>query len=349
MATQQPTLSFPRQIFAKLSPHPYLLAHLSPPSSTPQSTTPPLAKRPNGRTPTTTRPLNINTGSLSHCAGSAVTRIGDTTVVCGVRAEILLATNAPAFRHDNARLRPGKEYNEAKELDLLVPNIELATGCSPLFMPGQPPSTLAQTLSTRIYSLIHASNIIDGEELRIWYQPPGFEDEEMGDGEVERAEPEGEIKAFWTLYIDILFISLDGNPFDAAWLAVLAALKDVRLPQAYWDPDLQSILCSDVTSQSKRLTLNGLPISTTALVFRAKEGMEGKGGDKRSWILLDPDAFEEGLCSETVSVVVDCSRGTRVLGIEKHGGVVVGKEEMAEIVRLAEARWRELGGVLTKG
>ncbi|KAK4987007.1 hypothetical protein LTR28_001918, partial [Elasticomyces elasticus] len=44
-------------------------------------------------------------------------------------------------------------------------------------------------------------------------------------------------KAYWTLYIDLLFISLDGNPFDVAWAAVLAALKDTRLPRAWWDPD----------------------------------------------------------------------------------------------------------------
>jgi exosome complex component RRP43 len=154
-----------------------------------------------------------------------------------------------------------------------------------------------------------------------------------------------EVKAFWTLYIDILFISLDGNPFDAAWAAVLAALKDVRLPKAYWDPDQEMILCEDAVSDSKRLTLRGLPIAVTALVFRAKEQLQGR--DKKHWILVDPDTFEEGLCEESVTVVIDCDKNTtNVLCISKSGGTVVGTNEMRDIIGLAEKRWAELSQLL---
>ncbi|RFU30631.1 hypothetical protein B7463_g5694, partial [Scytalidium lignicola] len=342
----QSTLSFPRETFAKLSPHPYLLAHLQPTSANAP------ASRPNGRSPTQFRSPHVNTGSLTHAEGSAVVRIGDTAVVCGVRGEILLASNVSSFRVDKSSstaLRPG--YNEAKELDLLVPNIELATGCSPAFMPGQPPSTLAQSLSTRIYSLLHSARLVDDADLRIWYHPENFSnqgggDTDMGDGtsnDVEDSEPE--IKAFWTLYIDILFISLDGNPFDAAWAAVVAALIDVRLPKASWDPDMQTIVCDDSVAESKKLALRGMPIAATAVVFRAKEQSHR---DKKHWILVDPDTFEEGLCDESITVVVDCTHGpkTKVLGISKSGGTVTGINEMNEIIGLAEKRWAELNNVL---
>ena len=245
--TAQPTLSFPRETFAKLSPHPYLLAHLQPSSpSTP-------SRRANARLPTQFRPAHFNNGSLTHAEGSAVVRIGDTTVVCGVRGELLLASNAAGFRMDKATTEPAisKGYSEVKELDLLVPNIELATGCSPAFLPGQPPSTLAQSLSTKVYSLLHSSNLVNGDDLRIWYQPPDLSDDDVMDDDAKET-PEPEIKAFWTLYIDILFISLDGNPFDAAWVAVVSALKNVRLPKAYWDPDREMILCEDAAKESKR-------------------------------------------------------------------------------------------------
>lgn len=269
-------------------------------------------------------------------------RIGDTTVVCGVRGEILLASDVASYRVDNATTAPSARpgYNEAKELDLLVPNIELATGCSPAFLPGQPPSTLAQSLSTRIYSLLHSSALVDGEDLRIWYQPPDLEAQDrMDEDEPEDKEPE--VKAFWTLYIDILFISLDGNPFDAAWAAVVSALKDVRLPKACWDADREMILCEDSVEESRKLNLRGLPIAATMLVFRAKEQLQGR--DKKHWLLVDPDAFEEGLCDESVTVVLDCgSKKTKVLGISKSGGTIVGKEEMREVVELAEKRWNEL-------
>ena len=333
----QPTLSFPRETFAKLSPHPYLLAHLQPTSADSPSI------RANGRTPTQFRTPHVNNGSLTHAEGSAVVRIGDTTVVCGVRGEILLASNVAGYRVDRSSTAPSAKpsYNEAKELDLLVPNIELATGCSPAFMPGQPPSTLAQSLSTRVYSLLHSSRLVDGEDLRIWYQPPDLSDQDkMEDEEAETIEPE--VKAFWTLYIDILFISLDGNPFDAAWAAVVSALGDVRLPKASWDPDREMILCDDSVAESKKLRLNGMPIAATALVFRAKEAE-----DTKYWILVDPDTFEEGLCDESVTVVVDCgSIETKMLSVSKTGGTIVGREEMKEIVSLAETRWIELNRLL---
>lgn len=276
-------------------------------------------------------------------------RIGDTTVVCGVRGEILLASNVAGFRPDKAMAEPSSSagYNEVKQLDLLVPNIELATGCSPAFMPGQPPTSLAQGLSTKIYSLLHSSSLVGREDLRIWYQPPNISDpDEMDDDDDDDNEVEGpEIKAFWTLYIDILFISLDGNPFDAAWAAVISALKNVRLPKAYWDPDREMILCDDSVAESKKLSLNGLPIAVTALVFKAKE--QGNSKDKRYWILIDPDTFEESLCEETVTVVVDCSaKKTKISNITKAGGTIVGKEEMKDIVKLAEKRSAELSSIL---
>ena len=274
-------------------------------------------------------------------------RIGDTTVVCGVRGEILLASNAAGFRMDKATTGPSisKGYSEVKELDLLVPNIELATGCSPAFLPGQPPSTLAQSLSTKVYSLLHSSNLVNGDDLRIWYQPPDLSDDDVMDDDAKET-PEPEIKAFWTLYVDILFISLDGNPFDAAWVAVVSALKNVRLPKAYWDPDREMILCEDAAKESKRLQLSGSPVAVTALVFRAKE--KAQSNDKKHWILVDPDTFEEGLCRESITVVVDCGSGqTKMLGISKAGGTIVGIEEMKDIVSLSEKRWLELNTLLS--
>jgi exosome complex component RRP43 len=188
---------------------------------------------------------------------------------------------------------------------------------------------------------------VDSEDLRIWYQPPDLSDQDrMDDDDQETIGPE--VKAFWTLYIDILFISLDGNPFDAAWAAVVSALKDVRLPKAYWDPDREMVLCESSVADSKKLQLRGMPIAVTALVFKAKEQEQGR--DKKHWILVDPDTFEEGLCDETVTVVVDSDHSgsgmTKLLSISKSGGTIVGKEEMERIVGLAEKRWVELDRLL---
>jgi exosome complex component RRP43 len=224
----------------------------------------------------------------------------------------------------------------------------LATGCSPAFLPGQPPSTLAQSLSTRIYSLLHSSALLDVNDLRIWYQPPDLSaKDDMVIDDDDQDAPEAEVKAFWTLYIDMLFISLDGNPFDAAWAAVVSALRNVRLPKAYWDPDREMILCDDSVKESKKLSLRGLPIAATVAVFRAKEQTQVK--EKKYWLLVDPDTFEESLCDESVTVVLDCGGGKmKLLGITKAGGTNVGKQQMKEVVRLAERRWVELNQLLNR-
>ena len=176
------------------------------------------------------------------------------------------------------------------------------------------------------------------------YQPPDLNDQDkMEEEESETVEPE--VKAFWTLYIDILFISLDGNPFDAAWAAVVSALSDVRLPKALWDPDREMILCDDSIAESKKLRLKRIPIAVTALVFKAKEQAQAR--EKKHWILVDPDTFEEGLCDESVTVVVDCGSGkTRMLGVTKAGGTIVGREEIKHILSLAETRWAQLNRLL---
>ncbi|KAH9888600.1 ribosomal protein S5 domain 2-like protein [Xylariomycetidae sp. FL2044] len=311
--------------FAKLSPHPYLLANLQPADSSTASS------RTNGRQPQQSRQPNINASSLTHAHGSSVVRTGDTTVICGVRAETILTTDIPNYRapdnHSTAKT------NELRDYDLLVPNIELATGCSPNFLPGVPPTTLAQTLSTRIYSLLHSSGLLDVEDLRIYSdRQPLLPDVSNGDT-LQR-----EIKAYWVLYIDVLFISFDGNPFDAAWASIVTALRDTRLPPAHWDPDAEMVLC--FRGGSHLLSIRGLPVACTAAVFTAKEKREKGGG--QTWVLVDPDRLEESLCNETITLVVDRSKGdTRLVAISKSGGTTVGPAVVSKLVKVAEARWQE--------
>ncbi|KAF9879520.1 exosome complex exonuclease RRP43 [Colletotrichum karsti] len=341
MATSK---GLPRDTFAKLSPHPFLLANLQPPA-------PANAARSNGRRPDEARIPNINTSSLTHTNGSAVVRTGDTTVICGVRAETVLASDIPNFRRHNALTTTETDgAAELKDYDLLVPNIELATGCAPQFLPGVPPTTLAQTLSTRIYSLLHSAKLVDADDLRIWYTRPAenaaAEDDEdkmeEDDEKVEGEKVEGEkaVIAYWVLYIDIFFISFDGNPFDVAWAAVLAALRDTTIPIARWDPDREMVICS--RDEPKPLTLHGFPVACTAGVFASKETTNQPAAGK-FWTLVDPDSLEEGLCDETITAVVDRTEGeTKVISISKHGGTTLQPQLIREFVGVAERRWEEI-------
>lgn len=296
-------------------------------------------------------------------------RVGDTAVLCGVRGELLPAASIPQFSTASAYEQQGaymssgntegdeeaqkkkkadmereRGAREMRDYDLLVPNIELATGCAPEFLPGVPPTTLAQTLSTRVYTLLHGSGMLDAEDLRVWYTPPTVAGDLDGDEEdAEEEDNKRELKAYWTLYIDVLFLSFDGNPFDAAWMAILAALRDTKLPRAWWDADREMVLCS--RGESRALNLTGLPVACTAVVLAEREREPAVASQVvgKTWVLVDPDREEDKLCEESVTVVVDRGGGeTRVRGIEKVGGRTLGMEEIRGVVGLAEKRWEEV-------
>ncbi|PVH97961.1 hypothetical protein DM02DRAFT_484863, partial [Periconia macrospinosa] len=356
-------LTFPRPIFAAVSPHPFLQAHLSA-SQTRQ--------RANGRSAQEFRAPLVNTGSLTHCHGSAVVRLGNTSVVCGIRGEILKEEDAQGYTYtptttssnandDNDEDDDGdleEETHEISTLRLLVPNVELSTGSTPNHIPSNAPSSVAQTLITRLRSLLLSTSLIRARDLRILYTPPLSSDATPA---AEQDDPPAELKAYWTLYMDVFFISIDGNAFDAAWLGILAALQNTRLPRAEWDPEYETILCDDDPAAARALRLRGLPVPASFAVFEAPppcggewdESGEEEGGDGDHWVLCDPDAFEESVCREGVCVVVDCGKGKKagpgdmvVRRVEKSGGGVVGREEMRGLVKRAVERWEVVRKVL---
>ncbi|KAH1352301.1 hypothetical protein KXW65_007922 [Aspergillus fumigatus] len=394
-----PSLSLPPSQFARLQPHAYLLAHLSPPPSSNQPSI-----RANGRATSQFRVTSANTGSLTHTNGSAVVRIGDTAAVCGVRAEILHTddiaswsvsrASAPDSINKRRKLidtteKPTVTANDdnddeddeshIQDLNLLVPNLSLSTGCAPGFIPGAPPSALAQSLSHQILSLLHSTRLVRAEDLRIWYQPPNWGAEELErhneDEQMDVDAQEGdtsaksrEIKAFWVLYIDVMIISLAGNPFDAAWAAVLAALGDTKLPKAWWDVDNEMVVCSEAVSEAHKLSLRGMPVASSFCVFEAdaasgwrkviipdaeeerKIEESDRKGIQRRWILADPDGYEESLSQERICIVVDKENGeqgkTVIVKMEKNGGWAADTRELKQLVDISAQRWDDMKRIL---
>ncbi len=325
-AKSTPGLTFPKRTFAKLTPGPYLHAHLKQAGP----------RRPNGRTPDEFRQPLLNTGSLTHSNGSAVVRCGDTAVVCGIRAEVLLASDVarpPSEDLDDSEM--------AEELGLIVPNVELSTGCAPAHLPGNPPTTLAQSLSYRTLSLLHNAKVLNLDDLKIEYLEPK-QDDNMPD-----AGPDLVTKAYWVLYIDVLCMSLDGNAFDTIWAAILASLQNTVLPKAWWDPDREMILCSPVAADSRKLRFNDLPAAATFAVFSTASPLR-QPDFAESWILADPDTIEEELASEVLTVTLSSKRSgqPRVVSLEKSGGTVINVKAIESCIRLAEARRDSLLGIL---
>lgn len=290
--------------------------------------------------------------------------------MCGIRPEILLVDNIADYQprkdvsvgerrslsEEQSRRRRREDADEMGRLNLLVPNVDLATGCSPAHLPGGPPSALAQTLSQRVLTLLHTSQLIDLHKLRIWYRPsssgsPNEMDTSTGDeggytNGTGKTKPE--IKAFWTLYIDILFLSLDGNPFDAAWGSMMAALKDLRLPRAQWDADLEKVVCDGDATNFEQLMEDR--VLSVPLSFGLINKDNGSEAGEEKWILVDMDGFEEGICREGGTLVV--KRGEKdpleIVRIEKVGGGGIGAGDMRKLFQLASERWHEWDTVLTQ-
>ncbi|KAF3918115.1 hypothetical protein ABW21_db0208973 [Orbilia brochopaga] len=339
--SEPPPLTFSTSLFRHISPALYLQRHLL--------HEPPI--RPNGRHPSQHRDFTLTTNSLSHAHGSAVVRTGDTAVVCGIRGEIL--TLAPgddpmAFEsyhrsHTSATYGHGSRGSGGASWgDLIVSNLEMSTGCSKKYPLG-PPGTFAQTLSDQIQELIRVSRLVDLTSLRICTQDA-------------TPDPSNQpIKGYWSLYIDVLCISLDGNLLDAAWYAIVAALRSLKLPLATWDQLEERIFCDKLSLHPISLRRNLPLVATFLLVSMAPASgsadLENQAHNRNSIILNDPDAFEEDQANEALSILTtsitktqaenpgsrSSSPGTkiRIERIEKVGECNLGNLHLRECLLLA--------------
>ncbi|KAL1712863.1 ribosomal protein S5 domain 2-type protein [Schizophyllum commune] len=104
--------------------------------------------RPDGREFDAWRDVAVNVGSISTADGSSLVRLGDTTIVCGVKAEI------------------AQPDLDSPEDGFIVPNVDLPAICSPKFKPG-PPTEEAQVLSDRLNEVLTAHDVLPTSSLII--------------------------------------------------------------------------------------------------------------------------------------------------------------------------------------
>ncbi|KAG8852346.1 hypothetical protein FRB96_008692 [Tulasnella sp. 330] len=104
--------------------------------------------RPDGRESEEWRQVSVNVGSISTADGSALVKMGDTTVVCGIKAEI------------------AEPDLDTPNHGWLVPNVDLPAICSPKFKPG-PPGEEAQVLSERLNEVLSLAQVVPTTSLCI--------------------------------------------------------------------------------------------------------------------------------------------------------------------------------------
>jgi len=198
---------------------------------------------------------------------------------------------------------------DSPEQGFIVPNIDLPAICSPKFKPG-PPTDEAQMLSERLNDVLLSAEVVPLNSLCI-----------------------AKGKAVWVLYVDAICINYDGNAFDAALLAIVAALQDVKLPKATYNEETGKTTCS--RKQLEPLRISRLPVSTTFGFFDSNH------------ILADPSSFEEPLLDSTLSVVID--EKLQLASISQSGatgGTSTGNNALLKCIATAKSRRESLSQFL---
>ncbi|KDE05761.1 hypothetical protein MVLG_03852 [Microbotryum lychnidis-dioicae p1A1 Lamole] len=187
----------------------------------------------------------------------------------------------------------------------IVPNIDLPPLCSSLFRPG-PPADEAQVLSSRLRDTLLSSNYVPLDSLCI-----------------ERS------KAAWVIYLDLICLNYDGSVLDASVLAAVAALRNLKLPQATWDVDTLSTICEPISDEEPGRALQLAETIPLTLSFGLYEDD----------LLPDPTLFESQLCTSQISITVSAS-SSRLLQVQQSGAT--GSKSSVEILKacLGQARTR---------
>lgn len=198
-----------------------------------------------------------------------------------------------------------KPYNDTPDQGGIMVNAELLPLSNPDYEPG-PPSIKAIELARVIDRGIREAKAVNLKKLCI---TPG-----------EKA---------WFVTVDIITINDDGNLFDAAGLAALAALKSAFFPTV--DPKTGAIDYKHKTKEKLTLIKEPLPVTIYKI---------------NNQLLVDPTLEEEGAYDARLTVATDAD-GT-ISALQKGGTEPLTAEEIAQIIDLAQEKARFLRSELDK-
>jgi len=198
-----------------------------------------------------------------------------------------------------------KTYNDTPNEGGIMVNAELLPLSNPDYEPG-PPSIKAIELARVIDRGIREAKAIDLKKLCI---TPG-----------EKA---------WFVIVDIITINDDGNLFDAAGLAALAALKSAFYPTV--NKETGAIDYKHKTKEKLPLIKEPLPVT----IYKVNNKL-----------LVDPTLEEEGAYDARLTVATD-DNGT-ISALQKGGTEPLTAEEISQIIDLAQVKARFLRSELDK-
>lgn len=244
--------------------------------------------RPDNRKLSEIRPVNISYNCINTVNGSALVKLGSTNVICGI----------------NARVCKPKE--ERPDKGFVICNVELPALCSSKNFKTSA-SILANASAQSSVSVEQSQAMLTQLMQDIIYESGCVKEEDL-------CIKEG--KLVWVLYIDMICLNNDGNVQDACCLAMLSALKTVKLYEIDYDDDENKPIVKYPLSLIP-LKLYSEPICTTLFVL------------EENVILADPNKQEEEFMRTYIIIcTVNKNDKTKVCLMRKIGGFCLSTEQI---------------------
>lgn len=240
--------------------------------------------RPDGRPLGRCRETSVAVHAIGCSDGSAVVKIGSTSVMVGAKADISRpAEGAPGH---------GK----------LSVSVDLAPFAAPGFRPGRTPEFVS-TVSHRLGDILCGSRAKPPYGVPTAGAPSTSEGGGSGGVLDLRQLCISEGKACWAVTLEVYILDVDGSLLDAVLLAAVAALRDTVLPAVQISQDghvrrqqdaagAGAQGAGDKQQPSRRLALAATPLALSSCLYRTH-------------LLSDPTSEEEGIAGAHVTVVVD--------------------------------------------
>lgn len=194
------------------------------------------------------------------------------------------------------KMAPGEPYSDKPDEGVIITSCEFLPVAAPEYEPG-PPKENEIELGRVIDRGIREGKIIDMKQLAI--------------------VPEEKV---WTIFMDIYVLNDDGNLFDAAAIASMAALNNTMMPKLDENYELTE-------EKDKLLPLTGSVISLTAYKIRDK-------------IILDPTHTEEAVVDARLTVGV--RNDGKIVSLQKGMKGAWKQDEIINVLELLRRKSMEL-------
>ena len=139
-------------------------------------------------------------------------------------------------------------------------------------------------------------------------------------------------KFAWQLHVDIVGVNHDGNLTDCAVLALLAALRNLRLPSAevVTGEAGEEVVVSEEWTES--VPVHNVPVPLTFGFFHDEQ----QEGDGALVMIADPTRAEEELLANTVTVARNAAG--QLCSVHKPGGVPLTDQQLMQCMVHCQAR-----------